>query len=226
MKPLDATLVAGSICLLYLTVRCSVYVYESRLACDAMDNAVVGGGVGQVLEGSETSNFNVTPGVFTFTTEDVPPTNMMITAQITPAGAGDMTSMMIDLTDAFRRNMGNYKITLPSTTKYNVKLVNGNLANPLFLHGVTTGGYHFSNENTITNIQTGVTYSLKSARTAVTAQINGERQKTIAFTAAYNACPQVEPRLMNMSVANSTEKQAPVPSIRDFMDKTVQVGGL
>jgi len=148
----------------------------------------------------------------------------MMTAQFVPQGTGALSPMTVDLVEAFRKNMGVYTVRLPSDTEYDVRLVNGNLANPLTLRNVTTGSYIFSNDNTVTNEQTGVKYSLKSSRNVVTTTVDNERQKTLAFTAAYKGCPATELSLNN-SETTLTGSIDPIPSIRSFMQSMLPVGG-
>lgn len=222
MNALNTSLITLTLCLLVLAVYCNACIRQRNVECDSSERTI-GGGLAPVAEALR-GDLNMTRGVFTFKASEKLATNIMISVQFIPLGEGALSPMTVDLVEAFRKNMGVYTVRLPSHREYDVRLVNGNLANPLTLKSVTTGSYIFNNDNTVTNEQTGITYSLKSSRQVVTATVDNERQKTLAFTAAYRACPETKLSL-NTQETPSSGASDPIPTIRNFMKTMVPVGG-
>ena len=218
MNALNVSLVTLILCLLVLAVYCNICIRRRNVECDSTERTI-GGGLAHL---EVASGVNMTRGVFTFRASENPPTNIMMKAEFVPQRA--LSPMTVDLVEAFRKNMGVYTVRLPSDTEYDVRLVNGNLANPLTLRNVTTGSYIFGNDNTVTNEQTGIKYSLKSSRNAVTSTVDDERQKTLAFTAAHKGCSATKLSLNN-SETRLTGSIGPIPSIRSFMQSMLPVGG-
>lgn len=158
-------------------------------------------------------------GIFTFYYEDNTPANASMRAKFIPDNG--MTVMSLDLETEFRKNMGKCQIQIPSDTAYNILLVNGNYDNALKLRGLTSGSFLYRNDNSIKDLQSGITYSLKSPKTPVVSEIDDQRQKTIAFSAAFKACPDKKLSLNHTEINSHAVR----PSIRTFMSDMVGIGG-
>lgn len=165
---------------------------------------------------------DLTPGRFVFRLDADYPSYATMKARFKPTLGDLSTSFTLDLTDAFLRGSGIATVELQGNSTYDLELVNGNNSNPIRLANQTVGEFVFSNDLKISNLVNGIQYSTKQQGIPTIDTIDGKRQRTLAFTAAYRPCSQAE-----LSIDTDSPTQGPPTttevSVREFMNKLVPV---
>lgn len=156
------------------------------------------------------------------------PAHMIMTAQLTPTSSSASTSgevVFVDLRRALFQNHGHFVLdTEPGHKEYDVRIVNGNPHTPLVLRGLTHGHFKLYPDSSVLDQRTGERYSLALA-SANLIEVNGSRQRTPAFTAAFRACPSQGTLRAAAQGTDNGPAPAPEPARFTLLHEDVPMGG-
>ena len=165
------------------------------------------------------------PGRFHFRATNPLPSTISMDAKIAPTSQPTNVTKL-DLRRGLFQTNGAYTIDLDPSDTYTLQLVNGNAHNPLELTNLKGGIFEFGNDATILDKRTGKRYYLGTRNWPVLSHVDNQRQQTVAFTAAYRACPTQN--VVSFPAWDDTSGLQPrvtLPTAGEFVGSNVSVGG-